>query len=113
MLMMLAACGAAPIEPPLANELSIGRGEVAARRLGCGACHDIPGSDWPKGRVGPPLAGFGDRAIVVGRFSNHLTLHADFDREPPSPVPETGSLAVTVNERVESDLGALVQNRRD
>src|SRR3546814_6617431 len=45
MLMMLSACGAAPIEPPLANELSIARGEAAARRLGCGACHALPGID--------------------------------------------------------------------
>src|SRR3546814_8471304 len=84
MLMMLSACDAAPIEPPLADKLSIARGEAAARRLGCGACHDIPGIDWPKGRVGPPLAGFGDRALVAGRFPNHLPLLADFVRDAPS-----------------------------
>src|SRR3546814_16140726 len=90
MLMMLSACGAAPIEPPLANELSIARGEAAARRLGCGACHDIPGIDWPKGRVGPPLAGFGDRALVAGRFPHPLPLLAAFVRYAPSPWPDRG-----------------------
>ena len=113
MLMMLSACGAAPIEPPLADELSIGRGEAAARQLGCGACHDIPGIDWPKGRVGPPLAGFGDRALVAGRFPNHSPLLADFVRDAPSLVPESGMPAVPMTDREARDIAAWLQSLRD
>jgi cytochrome c553 len=47
-----------PSNRPLADSTVFARGKAAAARLGCGACHDMPGVDWPKGRVGPPLAGF-------------------------------------------------------
>src|SRR3546814_18232128 len=90
MLMMLSVWDAAPIEPPLADKLSIARGAAAARRPGCGACHAIPGIDWPKGRVGPPLAGLVDRALVAGRFPKHLPLPPDFLRAAPYLVPGRG-----------------------
>ena len=29
------------------------RGRAAIQRAGCGSCHEIPGLDWPAGRLGP------------------------------------------------------------
>src|SRR3546814_15547403 len=49
MLMMLSACGAAPNEPPRANEFSTARRSAERRRLGSGACPPPPGTDWPQG----------------------------------------------------------------
>ncbi len=36
----------------------------------CGACHTVPGIAGAQGRVGPPLAGIGNRQILAGHFAN-------------------------------------------
>jgi cytochrome c2 len=46
------------------------RGSVLMARLGCGSCHEIPGVDGARGRVGPSLAGFGERVFIGGVAEN-------------------------------------------
>jgi cytochrome c2 len=46
------------------------RGEAAFERYGCGACHEIPGVPEARGRVGPPLTGFGSRGYIAGELPN-------------------------------------------
>lgn len=113
MLMILSACAAAPLEPPLADERAIARGEAAAARLGCGACHDMPGVDWPKGRVGPSLAGFGERAFIAGKLPNRAPLLADFVRDAPSLVPDSGMPAVPMTTSEARDIAAWLESLRD
>jgi mono/diheme cytochrome c family protein len=42
----------------------------ALRQYGCHACHRIPGIVGPEAVIGPPLARFGTRALVAGRWPN-------------------------------------------
>ena len=113
MPMMLSACSPAPIEPPLADDGAIARGEAAAGRLGCGACHDMPGTDWPKGRIGPSLAGFGKQALIAGELPNRTPLLADFVRDAPSLVPKTAMPAVPMTTREARDIAAWLESLRD
>jgi cytochrome c2 len=113
MLMLLSACGASPIEAPVADSAVFDRGKAAAVRLGCGACHDLPGVDWPKGRVGPPLAGFGDRALIAGALSNQPALLAEFVRDAPSVVPGSGMPAIPMRDGDARDIAAWLQSLRD
>lgn len=113
MLMILAACDPAPIEPPLADAASIARGKAAAQRLGCGACHELPGIDWPKGRIGPSLAGFGNRALIAGTLPNDLPRLAAFVADAPSQVPGSGMPAVPMDAGEAHDIAAWLQSQRD
>jgi hypothetical protein len=113
MLLMLTACNPAPVEAPLADASAIARGKSAAERLGCGACHDIPGIDWPKGNVGPPLAAFGKRRLIAGRLPNDLPLLAAFIRDAPATVPGSAMPAMPIAGREAQDIAAWLQSLRD
>ena len=72
-----------------------GRGLAVIGRVGCGACHEIPGVPGASGRVGPSLAGFGARAYVGGVAANqpeHLVrwLENPRDLSPRSAMPALG-----------------------
>ena len=108
-----AACAPVPIEAPVADAERIARGEAAAVRLGCGACHDMPGVTWPKGRLGPALAGFGDRPLIAGRLPNTVPTLAAFVRDAPILVPETAMPAVPMRDAEAQDIAAWLQSLRD
>lgn len=111
--MLLSACGASPVDAPHAEEAAIERGKAAAERLGCGACHDMPGVDWPKGRTGPSLAGFGDRALIAGSLPNRTALLAKFIRDAPALVPESGMPTVPMHDGEARDIAAWLSSLRD
>lgn len=111
--MLLSACGASPVEAPLAEDAAIARGKAAAERLGCGACHDMPGIDWPEGRTGPSLAGFGDRALIAGSLPNRTARLAEFVRDAPALVPESGMPAVLMQDGEARDIAAWLSSLRD
>jgi len=113
MLLMLTACDPAPVEAPLADASAIARGKAAAGRLGCGACHDMPGIDWPKGQVGPPLAAFGKRGLIAGQLPNDLSLLAVFIRDAPAAVPGSAMPAIPMTAREARDIAAWLQSLRD
>lgn len=46
------------------------RGRAEIERIGCGACHEIPGVAGAAGEVGPPLAGIGRRTVIAGLLPN-------------------------------------------
>lgn len=108
----LAACGASPIErdPPAAD--AVARGKEAIVEAGCAACHVIPGISWPRGRVGPPLDGFGDRALIAGRFPNRPDLLAAFLRDAPALVPESAMPPMPLSEGDARDAAAWLATLR-
>lgn len=68
---------------------------IALRRYGCHGCHSIPGIVGPAATLGPPLAGFGRRALVAGRFPNSEDQVAAWirnpqDLDPRSAMPDLG-----------------------
>lgn len=112
-LLSLAACDAAPIESPVAADDQIVRGEAAARRLGCGACHDMPGVNWPKGKVGPPLEHFGERALIAGAVPNEPALLAKFLRDAPAIVPTSAMPAIPMSDTDADDIAAWLGSLRE
>ncbi len=83
-----AGCGGGvEAEPRRIPSADPARGLEIARQAGCGACHDIPGIDWPKGRVGPPLHGMGDRALIGSGLPNRPESLIPYLRDAPSVDP--------------------------
>lgn len=83
----LAACKGPPqsrIEPDSAQKE---RGLALIKTTGCGACHEIPGVSWPKGKLGPSLAGFDDAGLIAGTLPNEPAILAAFVRNAPATKP--------------------------
>lgn len=112
-LMLLGACAPAPVETAPADTAAITRGRDAAARLGCGACHVMPGIAWPKGRVGPPLAGFGARPLIAGRLPNRAPHLAAFVRDAPAAVPGTAMPAIPMRPSEADDIAAWLLSLDD
>lgn len=112
MAMLLAACQATDIEPNQADAEAVSRGRAAAERLGCGACHALPGIVWPRGRVGPDLAGFAERALIAGRLPNRPETLAAFVRDAPALVPGTAMPGISMTEGEARDIAAWLQSLR-
>lgn len=62
-------------------------GAALIRGAGCGGCHDIPGIDGADGRVGPPLAGIGQRLYLAGMLRNTPDNMIVWLRDPQRVVP--------------------------
>lgn len=56
-------------------------------RLGCGACHEIPGVTGADGRIGPPLGGMADRTYIAGMVRNTPESMERWLRDPQAVSP--------------------------
>jgi len=56
-------------------------------RVGCGACHMIPGIDGADGKVGPPLSDVADRIYLAGVVANTPENMIAWLKAPQSFVP--------------------------
>ena len=84
---LLSACKPPP-EPRYQPDSSVAaHGLAAIERSGCGACHEIPGVDWPRGRLGPSLRGFDDIGLIAGAVPNTAGNLAAFVRNAPAVKP--------------------------
>lgn len=79
--LLLSACDDVPVAPNRAEAEAAARGKKAVQRIGCGACHAIPGI-WPQGTSGPSLAGFGWRSAIAGKLPNRPDTLAAFLLDP-------------------------------
>ncbi len=77
-------------------------------RVGCGACHQIPGVRWPQGKVGPSLEGFADRALIAGQLPNQPQTLAAFIRNAPALSPNSGMPPMPVTEEEARDIAAYL-----
>jgi mono/diheme cytochrome c family protein len=77
-------------------------------RLGCGACHVIPGVGGARGRVGPSLAGFARRGYIAGGLPNRPTLLVRWIRDAPSLAPRTAMPAFPLTELEARDVAAFL-----
>lgn len=85
----LNACSPTELQHERVDAASVRKGREAVERLGCGACHALPGIAWPSGRVGPSLHGFANRAMIAGQLPNRPDILARFVRDAPALVPGT------------------------
>jgi cytochrome c553 len=83
------AAGSGP-SSPAPGDPARGRAIIATGAHGCAACHAIPGIRSPRGIVGPPLGGVGQRAFIAGQLPNRPDVLAAFLQNPPALVPSTG-----------------------
>lgn len=88
-------------------------GRVVIQRVGCGACHAIPGVPWPKGLAGPSLEGFADSPMVAGRFPNRPEVLVRWVIDPPSMAPATAMPATPLTEAEARDVAAYLYTLHD
>lgn len=94
--LLLSGCGAAP-------EAEHERGRLLLAQYQCTSCHAIPGVPGAQGRIGPTLAGFGQRSYIAGEIANHPEALARWIEEPHMLVPDT----------LMPDMGASPADARD
>ncbi len=89
-------------------EASASRGKAVVKRVGCAACHSIPGIDWPKGKAAPALDGFAHRAMIAGRVPNTPELLARFVRNAPAVDATTTMPPMPMTEQESRDVAAFL-----
>jgi mono/diheme cytochrome c family protein len=107
-LLLAGACKPPPAGPPASVLADADRGKRAIERAGCGACHTIPGIDWPQGRTAPALGGLEGRALIAGRLPNRPDVVAAFVRDAPALVPDSAMPAMPLSEREARDVAAYL-----
>lgn len=104
--LLLAACGEKPGPSRTIAGADPVRGLAVMERVGCAACHQIPGIDWPQGLAGPSLKGFGASAMIGGRFPNQPDVLTVWLIDAPSLAPETGMPPMPLTEAEARDVAA-------
>lgn len=85
-----------------------GRGRAAIAQRGCGGCHDIPGIVGAHGRVGPPLDGFAQRAMIGGVVANETGALVRWLQDPRAIDPKTGMPTLGLDEQEARDVAAFL-----
>lgn len=67
-------------------------------KVGCGVCHVIPGVPGANGTVGPSLERFAERNLIGGVVPNRPELLAQWVRDAPSLIAETGMPDLPITE---------------
>jgi cytochrome c2 len=88
------------------------RGRSVIARIGCGACHEIPGVVNAAGRVGPTLNGFGSRAYIAGVVPNEPGHLVEWIVNPRSLSPRTAMPTLAVSPSDARDIAAFVYTLR-
>ena len=84
------------------------RGRAAIQRAGCGSCPEIPGLDWPAGRLGPSLKGFDDVGLIAGALPNRPDVLAAFVRNAPAVKPGSPMPPMPVSQSEAEDIAAYL-----
>ena len=82
------------------------RGLEIMREAGCGACHAIPGLDWPRGQVGPPLHGMGERALIGSGLPNRPATLIPYLMNAPDVDPGSAMPPMPITEEEARDVAA-------
>lgn len=105
---LVAACKPPPESRYVPDAKAVERGRVAINRVGCGACHEIPGIAWPKGRAGPSLVGFDDVGVIAGSLPNTPSTLAAFVRNAPAGKPGSTMPPMPLTEAEARDVAAYL-----
>jgi mono/diheme cytochrome c family protein len=108
LLVTVGACKSPPVRRHFMPEASASRGKAIIARVGCTACHAIPGIDWPKGRVGPNLENFADGTLIAGKVPNRPDMLAAYVRDAPALVPGSGMPAMPLTQEESRDVAAYL-----
>lgn len=89
------------------------RGLATIERVGCAACHAVPGVRWPQGRTGGALAGIGARPLIAGRLPNQPDVMAAFVRDAPSLLPDVAMPPMPLTDDQARDVAAYLYTLDD
>lgn len=89
-------------------QTDVANGLASIERAGCGACHAIPGVNWPRGESGPSLAGFARQGLIAGRLPNRPDVLAAFVRNAPATLPGTTMPAMPLDTQEARDVAAYL-----
>nr|WP_246450482.1 c-type cytochrome [Sphingomonas rhizophila] len=107
-VVLLAACK----PPPAPGEALAGadpaNGKAVIERVGCGACHAVPGVRWPQGKAGPALDGLSGRALIAGKLANRPDVLSAYIRDAPAMVTGSAMPAMPVSEAEARDIAAYL-----
>lgn len=106
--LLMASCEAPPNERNEMPGADPARGRQVIVREACASCHRIPGIDWPRGSVGPPLNGFAGQQLIAGRFPNRPDNAVRFLREAPALLPGTLMPAYALSDKDARDAAAYL-----
>ncbi|HYD28063.1 c-type cytochrome [Brevundimonas sp.] len=109
----LSACGDQSPPPRPVAGADPARGLEVVERVGCAACHAIPGVEWPEGRAGPSLKGFGASPMIAGRFPNQPDVLTAWLVDAPALSPETGMPPMPISEAEARDVAAWLYTLDD
>ena len=112
LLFALCGCQEPPDQEHFVPQADAERGRQVIARVGCAACHSIPGVGWPNGRVGPALDRFAEQSLIAGREPNRADLLAEFVRNAPSVVPGTAMPPMPLTEEESRDVAAYLYTLR-
>ncbi len=84
------------------------RGKLVIQRVGCEACHVIPGVAGPKTNVGPSLAGIAGRVFVGGVLPNTPDDMVRWIQDPPAVDSLTAMPALGLTEQQARDVAAYL-----
>lgn len=112
-LAALTSCKQPPASRYVPSDDDKRRGLHAIERVGCGACHEIPGVTWPKGRTGPSLVGFDDVGLIAGALPNTPENLATFVRYAPLAKPGSTMPAMPLTEDEARDVAAYLYSLND
>ena len=90
---------------------SADRGKQVIERVGCGACHAIPGIRMAGGRVGPPLGDFARRRTIAGKLANTPGDLTRWIHEPQAVVPGNDMPDLGLSQRQARDVAAYLLQR--
>lgn len=110
--LLLVGCDERPPEAqnPVLADPSSGRELIV--RVGCTACHVIPGAAGVRGRVGPSLEAFAQRLYIAGTLPNAPSVLVQWVRNAPALVPQTAMPALPIGEKEARDIAAYLYSLR-
>ncbi|WP_426052101.1 c-type cytochrome [Brevundimonas sp. SL161] len=113
-LLSLCACACAnkTDAPRVIEGGDASHGLIVMKRVGCAACHRVPGVAWPTGKVGGSLDGFAGRSLIAGRFPNQPDTLVRWLRDAPSLSSETGMPPMPITDADARDIAAYLYTLR-
>lgn len=105
---LLSACIDKANQPRPMAQGDAAEGLRIMERVGCAACHSIPGVAWPQGRTGGSLAGVGARPLIAGRLPNQPDVMMAVVRDAPSLLPDIAMPAMPLTDAEARDVAAYL-----
>ena len=105
-----------PQEAPSPSAVAEGdaeRGKMLVQKYGCGTCHLVPGVQGAVGTMGPPLAGIGDRPILMGGLPNEPANMVKWIRDPKEVNPRTFMPDLNIGAQEGSDIAAYLYTLKE